>query len=235
MQNLRKKPTFNQLINYLEIKQPKIRYPDRTATFIRNSHYLSQFDGNLLDIEEQQKNLAKEQIRETQIRNIVSNTQATASLLRSDASQEQNRRTTEEATRVKTKRRSTQTDPETRSGETQTGDPLMYGHNPLLFDIGEDEKADEAMEEADAEMEVAREKEERTNQKILEMVSTFLGEEVKDLPYLQSTASSSNFNPNPAKPPEDPPRSRSRSKSKGRPPKTNPDTRREWSFRRNRS
>ena len=55
MNNLRKKPTFNELINYLEIKQPKIKYPDRMATFLRNSHYLSQFDGNLLDVEEQQK------------------------------------------------------------------------------------------------------------------------------------------------------------------------------------
>ena len=54
MNNLRKKPTFNELINYLEIKQPKIKYPDRMATFLRNSHYLSQFDGNLLDVEEQQ-------------------------------------------------------------------------------------------------------------------------------------------------------------------------------------
>ena len=53
--NLRKKLTFNELINYLEVKQPKIKYPDRTATFLRHSHYLSQFDGNLLDVEEQQK------------------------------------------------------------------------------------------------------------------------------------------------------------------------------------
>jgi hypothetical protein len=45
MQNLRKKPTFNELINYIEIERPKIRYPDRTASFLRNSHYLSQFDG----------------------------------------------------------------------------------------------------------------------------------------------------------------------------------------------
>ena len=45
-----------------------------------------------------------------------------------------------------------------------------------------DDKADEVMQELDAEMEVAREKKERKNQKILEMVSNFLGEEVKDLP-----------------------------------------------------
>ena len=63
MNNLRKKPTFNELINYLEIEQPKIRYPDRSATFLRNSHYLSQFDGNLFDVEEQQKEIATQQMR----------------------------------------------------------------------------------------------------------------------------------------------------------------------------
>ena len=59
MQNLRRKPTFEELINYIEIEKPKIKYPDRFATFIRNSHYLSQFDGNLLDIEEQQKKIQR--------------------------------------------------------------------------------------------------------------------------------------------------------------------------------
>ena len=54
MIGLRKKPTFDELINYLN-DQPKIKYPDRTATLLRNSHYLSQFDGNLFDLEEQQK------------------------------------------------------------------------------------------------------------------------------------------------------------------------------------
>ena len=129
MIGLRKKPTFNELINYLQNDQPKIRYPDRTATLLRNSHYLSQFDGNLFDLEEQQKNITKAQLRETEIRNIVSNTQGTASLLRSDAAQEQNRRTTAEATRPRGRppRKSTQTEPETapetKTGETQTREP----------------------------------------------------------------------------------------------------------------
>ena len=62
MLNLRKKPTFNELINYIEIERPKIKYPDRTATLLRNSHYLSQFDGNLFDVDEQQKEITKDQL-----------------------------------------------------------------------------------------------------------------------------------------------------------------------------
>ena len=60
---LRKKPTFDELINYIEVEQPKIRFPDRTATFLRNTHYLSQFDGNLFDVEEQQNKIIAEQMR----------------------------------------------------------------------------------------------------------------------------------------------------------------------------
>ena len=60
-QSLRKKPTFNELVNYLEVDQPTIKYPDRTATFLRNSNYLTQFDGdNFIDLEEQEKNIEKE-------------------------------------------------------------------------------------------------------------------------------------------------------------------------------
>ena len=97
--NLRKKPTFNELINYIEVKQPKIKYPDRSATILRNSHYLSQFDGNLFDLEEHQKHTAKAQLRETEIRYLYQTGTSTATLLRGDAAQEQNRRTTAQATR----------------------------------------------------------------------------------------------------------------------------------------
>ena len=82
MQNLRKRPTYEELINYLEVGQPKIKYPDRTATLLRNSHYLSQFDGTLLDLEEQQKNIEKEKLKEAEIIKIATETKTTAGLLR---------------------------------------------------------------------------------------------------------------------------------------------------------
>jgi len=64
MQNLRKKPTYNELINYLEFEQPKIKFPNRDATFLRNSPYLSQFDGqNWIDLEKQENDISKENER----------------------------------------------------------------------------------------------------------------------------------------------------------------------------
>ena len=87
MQNLRKRPTYEELINDLVVVQPKIKYPDRTATILRNSHYLSQFDGNLLDLEEQEKNIEKDKLKEIEIRKIASETKTTAGLLRTRSSQ----------------------------------------------------------------------------------------------------------------------------------------------------
>ena len=86
----------------------------------------------------------------------------------------------------------------------------MYGQNPLMFDMAVDEIADVTLEQADAEMEKAREAEERKNQNILAIVAKHNDEEVRDLPFLpKSTASSSNLNPNPPQPTEEKPRSRS--------------------------
>ena len=56
---LRKKKTYDELIDYVMNKQEKIQYPDRTAKFLRNSPQLSNLlDSNgegLLEMDEQQK------------------------------------------------------------------------------------------------------------------------------------------------------------------------------------
>ena len=56
---LRKKKTYDELIDYVMNKQEKIQYPDRTAKLLRNSPQLSNLlDSNgegLLEMEEQQK------------------------------------------------------------------------------------------------------------------------------------------------------------------------------------
>ncbi len=36
MDNLRKKPTYNELVNYLKIEQPKMKYPNRDSSLLRN-------------------------------------------------------------------------------------------------------------------------------------------------------------------------------------------------------
>ena len=84
---LRKRDTYNEIIDYLENRQEKIRYPNRMAKFIRNSPQLS----NLLDgegmgvaqLEEQQKNQMKEIMKEHAIRETASSSNGTAQEFRS--------------------------------------------------------------------------------------------------------------------------------------------------------
>ena len=246
MQNLRKKPTFNELINYLEVEQPKIKFPDRTATFLRNSHYLSQFDGNLLDLEEQEKNFEKEKLKESEIRKIAAETQTTAALLRGNQIGGSSSSGTQTGTyRPTTKTGGTQIGgssssgtqtgtyrPTTTTGDAQTDPPLETGtqterpKTPQIFNIAQDDKSDTAMEEADAAMEEAdaaeqrlREQEERRNQMIKNLASKNLGEIVTDLPYLpSSSASSSNVIAKPKNVPEELP-AEDTSRPRGRPPK----------------
>ena len=83
MQNLRKRPTYNEVVDYLENDQPVIKYPNRNATFLRNSPYLSQFDGDSwIDLEEQENNINKEKLKEMEVKRIAGDTQSTAAVLR---------------------------------------------------------------------------------------------------------------------------------------------------------
>ena len=83
MENLRRKPTYNELINYLEFQQPKVKYPNRNASFLRNSHYLSQFDGDSwIDIENQQEEIMKEKLKEIMVKQLTNENGRTASLVR---------------------------------------------------------------------------------------------------------------------------------------------------------
>jgi hypothetical protein len=50
---LRERPTYLELIDYIENNNDKIKMPDRRATFLRKSFYLSQLDGEGTRIQEQ--------------------------------------------------------------------------------------------------------------------------------------------------------------------------------------
>ena len=82
MQSLRKRQTYNEVVNYLENEQPKIKYPDRRATFLRNSPYLSQFDGDSwIDLDEQEQDINKEKLKQIQLREVSASQGQTHQLL----------------------------------------------------------------------------------------------------------------------------------------------------------
>ena len=65
-QGLRRRPEYDEIVNYLNNDLPSIKYPDRLATFLRRTNQLSNLldnDGySLYDLEMlQQKNMMTEQ------------------------------------------------------------------------------------------------------------------------------------------------------------------------------
>ena len=52
---LKRKYTYEEVIDYIEHDKDKIKYPDRTAKQLRNTFELSQLDGVGMQIMEQQQ------------------------------------------------------------------------------------------------------------------------------------------------------------------------------------
>ncbi len=75
---LRKKTSYDTLIDYIQNKQPTFKYPDRLATQIMNSRELGNLDKmGVLGMEEQQQNIMKEQQRQNTIRQLSINNDLT--------------------------------------------------------------------------------------------------------------------------------------------------------------
>ena len=72
---LKKRLTYNEIVDYIEKDPDKIKYPDRWAKQIRNSFELSQLDGEgMREMENQQINQMKEQEKENILRTLAKNT-----------------------------------------------------------------------------------------------------------------------------------------------------------------
>ena len=76
---LRRRPTFEGIVEYLTYGQETIRYPDRFAKIIRNHPYLTQLDGEgMMEMQEQQENAWKQQEKENRIKTLKSDMSAGA-------------------------------------------------------------------------------------------------------------------------------------------------------------
>jgi hypothetical protein len=75
---LHKKPTYDSLIDYIQNKQPILKYPNRLATEIMNSREMSKLNGIGISLD-QQGNLMKEQQRINSIREVSINNGTTFS------------------------------------------------------------------------------------------------------------------------------------------------------------
>ena len=75
MTGLKQRKTFEEVIDYIQNDKTKIKYPDRTAKFLRNSFELSQLDNaGMILMEQQQMREMKQREKEHLLRQLVANT-----------------------------------------------------------------------------------------------------------------------------------------------------------------
>ena len=80
---LRKRPTFEAIVDYIANKQETTPYPNRLAKQIRNHPYLTQLDDyGMMEMEAQQERTNEEQYKEQIIRHIVETTGSSAPEIR---------------------------------------------------------------------------------------------------------------------------------------------------------
>lgn len=60
---LRRQNTYDEVVNYLESGQETIKYPDRTAKFLRNSPYMTQLDGVFNEMSQQDLDIVRNKQR----------------------------------------------------------------------------------------------------------------------------------------------------------------------------
>ena len=87
---LRRRETYEEIIDYLDNKQEKLKYPDRSAKQLRETPQLSNLlDGegmSILDVERQNEQRVKEEIKQHRIHEQASQTEVPAQHLRAASS-----------------------------------------------------------------------------------------------------------------------------------------------------
>ena len=197
-QGLRKRESYNEIVDYLENKQEKINYPNRFAKQIRNSPQLSNLlDGEgmgAVEMEEQQMKAMEHEQAEQAVRQAG----GTAQVLRAAASQTDK--------------------PAIRVGETQTRNPRMAstgsqawkpnvasggvqtnGPETQMFDLTLDDNVDVMMDEIEAVSDQQKTQKKQKQENITRILQSHLGNEVTpdNLDFAhqlaqQSASSSSN-------------------------------------------
>jgi len=196
-EGLKKRSDYDELVDFILFKQPKIKYPDRTAKFIRSSPQLSNLlDGDGMGIEElkqQQLNKMKEDAKENAIIQAASSSGGTASHLRAVD-------------------RKTQTDKiKSAVGGTQTLNPKMtdtgmqawrpnvasagtQSDNAQYFDISMEEKIADVNEQIEMELDDVKQKPRRTKGKYIKNTCiTFRGSNTATNRFRTSNSTATKF------------------------------------------
>ena len=80
---LKRRELYDDLVRYIETDPNKIKYPNRQASFIEQSHYMKMLGGeDYIAMEEQQNNVIKGHLKNSIAKKLATKGDATHSLLR---------------------------------------------------------------------------------------------------------------------------------------------------------
>jgi hypothetical protein len=80
---LKRRELYDDIVRYIETDPNKIKYPNRQASFIEQSHYMKMLGGeDYMAMEEQQNKVIKGQVKNSIIKKLATKGDATHSLLR---------------------------------------------------------------------------------------------------------------------------------------------------------
>jgi len=175
-QGLRKRESYDEIVDYLENKQEKISYPNRFAKQIRNSPQLSNLlDGEgmgAVEMEKQQQKAMEHEQAEHAVREAASQTGGTAQVLRSSPSQTET---------PKIKVGETQTNnPKMKSSEAQAWKPNVAsgGTQTQIFDITLDDDIASMADDIQAVSDQQAQQVEQRRENITRILQSHLGNEV---------------------------------------------------------
>jgi hypothetical protein len=142
---LKRRQTYEEVIDYIENDNDKIRYPDRTAEQLRNTFELSQLDGVGMQLMEQQQfREMKEREKEQLLRQIASNTSKSITEARATQTEESPSTGQENTTQFQSPQSTTQSQqipPWLFPAGSRVGDPTERSTAPFVtqhFNIASD-------------------------------------------------------------------------------------------------
>jgi hypothetical protein len=179
---LRKQPNYDEITGYIHFGQDRITYPDRSATFIRDSPYLGIYDGmGPQELEEQEQQIEKEKLKEISIKQLANDTGATRALVElSSAGTQTNLPSSSSSagsqTNIPTASSGTQANVNTTTSDAQT--------DPYIFDMSVDDDKDNYLYYLAAERAKKRQVLRKKKATIIRIVKKHLGTEVDTIPYM---------------------------------------------------
>ena len=166
-EGLHKRDTYEGLIDYLESKQEKIKFPNRDAKFVRDSpQYQSLLNEGFVEVEEQQLKQIKEEQAEHAVIRTANDTNETAKEVKVVAAQTQ----TDKPLIVKTNTRATQSlDVETKSTYSQA--------SPQIFDMTVNDNMSKFKQDVESVEDTQQQNKQQQEQRVARMLQNHLQHE----------------------------------------------------------